>query len=175
MIAWALEMVQHGKLDFLRVSFLIAGHTKFSPDLSFAKIAKDYNQSDVFNTEELKDVIALHADVVVDQGEIVCDWRTNLAKYSKLPGIRTLHDFVIAKNSVTGSIVCKTRRLCCKGNFDNATMHVLAGHHIENVIPNAADNYFSKNKLRQLSDMKLTHLCQMSTSFIPANHHFSFL
>lgn len=66
MIAWALEMVQHGKLDFLRSSFLIAGHTKFSPDLSFAKIAKDYNRSDVFNTEELKDVIALHADVVVD-------------------------------------------------------------------------------------------------------------
>ena len=176
MIAWALEMVQHGKLDFLRVSFLIAGHTKFSPDLSFAKIAKDYNRSDVFNTEELKDVIALHADVVVDQGEIVCDWRTNLAKYSKLPGIRTLHDFVIAKNSVTGSIVCKTRRLCYKGNFNNATIHVLAGHHIdENVIPNATDNYLSKNKLRQLSDMKLSHLRQMSTSFIPANRHFSFL
>ena len=69
-------MVQHGKLDFLCVSFLIAGHTKFLPDLSFAKIAKDYNRSDVFNTQELKDVIALHADVVVDQGEIVCDWRT---------------------------------------------------------------------------------------------------
>jgi len=143
----------------------------FSPDLSFAKIAKDYNRSDVFNTGELKNVITLHADVV-DQGEIVCDWRTKLTKYSKLPGIRTLHDLVIAKNSVTGSIVCKTRRLCYRENFNNATIHVLAGHHIdENVIPNATDNYLSKNKLRQLSDMKLSHLRQMSTSFIPANHH----
>ena len=83
MMAWVLEMLQHGKLDFLRLSFLIAGHTKFSPDLVFAKIAKSYNRSDVFNTEELKGVIALHADVVVDQGEIVCDWRTNLTKYYK--------------------------------------------------------------------------------------------
>ena len=65
------------KLDFLRVSFLIAGHTKFSPDLVFAKIAKTYNRSDVFNTE-LKSVIVPHADVVVDRGEIVCDWRMNL-------------------------------------------------------------------------------------------------
>ena len=71
----------------------------------------------VFNTEELKGEIALHADdVVVDQGEIVCDWRTNLTKYSKLPGIRSLHDFVFAKN-VTGGIVCKIRRLCYTGSF----------------------------------------------------------
>lgn len=49
-MAWAMEMVQQGKLDFLRVSFLIAGHTKFSPDMTFAKIAKSYNRSDVFNT-----------------------------------------------------------------------------------------------------------------------------
>jgi len=73
----------------------------------------------VFNTEELKDVTALHAYVVVvNEGEIVCDWRTKLTKYSKLPGIRALHDFVIAENSVTGSIICKTRQLCYKGNFN---------------------------------------------------------
>jgi len=82
-------------------------------------IAKDYNQSDVFNMEELKELIALHAYVVVvNQGEIVCDWRTKLTKYSKLPGLCELHDFVIAENSVTGSIICKTRWLCYKGNFN---------------------------------------------------------
>ena len=175
MMAWALEMLQHGKLDFLRLSFLIAGHTKFSLDLVFAKIAKSYNRSDVFNTEELKGVIALHADVVVDQGEIVCDWRTNLTKYSKLPGNRSLHDFVFAKN-VTGGIVCKIRRLCYTGSFENAPIHVLAGHDVsDNVIPDATENYVCKNKLRQLSDTKTAHLRQISRSFIPNGRHFPFL
>ena len=131
-------MLQHGKLDFLRVSFLNAGHTKFSPDFVFAhaKIAKGYNRSDIFNTEELRDVIAPHADVVIDRGEIiVCDWRANLTKYSNLPGIGSLHDFVFAKNLVTDRIICKTSRLCYEGSFENATIHVLAGHHVsENAV-----------------------------------------
>ena len=176
MMAWALEMLQHGRLDFLRVSFLIAGHTKFSPDLVFSKIAKSYNRSDVFNTEELKSIIALYADTVLDQGEIVCDWRTKLTKYSKLPGIRSLHDFVFAKNSLTGNIVCKTRPLCYKGSFDNATIHVLAGRDVHEVaIPDASESYSCKSKLRQLSDTKLGHLRQMSRSFIPNDRHFPFL
>ncbi len=70
--------------------------TKFSPDLVFTKITKSYNRSDVFNTEELKRVIGLHADVVVDSGETVSDWRANQEKYSKLMGIRSVHNFVIA-------------------------------------------------------------------------------
>lgn len=175
-IAWALEMVQQRKLDFLCVSFLIAGHTKFSPDLLFAKIAKAYNQSDVFNTEELKAVIALHADAVVDRGDIVRDWRTKLTKYTKLPGIGSLHDFVVVRNSTTSSILCKTRRLCYKGSFETATIHVKAGHRVDElVIPTAAETYFGKNKLRRLSDTKFNRLRQMSMSFIPNDRRFSFL
>ena len=124
LMAWALEMLQHGKLDFLRVSFFIAGHTKFSPDLGFAKIAaKGYNRSKIFYTEELKDAIAPHADVV---GEMVCDWR---AKLTKLPGIRSLHDFLFAKNLLPDSII-RIRRLCYEESFENVTIHVLAGHHV---------------------------------------------
>ena len=90
MMSWAYEMVQHKRVDFLRISFLIAGHTKFAPDLLFSKIAQTYNRSDVFNTDELKEVISTYAEVVVDEGELVCDWRTPLSeKFSKLPGIRS--------------------------------------------------------------------------------------
>ena len=67
-MAWACEMIQHGRLSFFRVSFLIAGHTKFSPDLLFSKIAQSYNRSDVFTTLELKEVISQYAEVVVDNG-----------------------------------------------------------------------------------------------------------
>ena len=75
-------MIQQRRLDFFRVSFLIAGHTKFSPDLLFSKIAKTYNT-------ELKDeVIAQYAYVTLDDGSIVHAWRELVAeKYSKMAGI----------------------------------------------------------------------------------------
>lgn len=57
MMGWAYMIVLAKKVDFLRISFLIAGHTKFAPDLLFSKIAKTYNKSDVFNTLELKEVV----------------------------------------------------------------------------------------------------------------------
>lgn len=62
LMGWAHEMVSQG------ISFLIAGHTKFSPDLLFSKIAQSNNRSDIFSTEELKDVVSWYSDVVVDDG-----------------------------------------------------------------------------------------------------------
>ena len=54
-MSWATEMVQHKVFDFVRISFMIAGHTKFSPDLLFSKISQSFNHSDVFTTDELKE------------------------------------------------------------------------------------------------------------------------
>ena len=107
-MAWAMEMVQQGKLDFIHVSFLLAGHTKFSPDILFSRIAQTYNRSDVFTTDELREIAALYASVITDDGSIVCDWRNVLTKYSKLPGIRSLHDFVFTKNPIPKKIVATT-------------------------------------------------------------------
>ena len=71
LIGWAWKMVLQGVLDFFRASFLIAGHTKFRPDMLFSKT---YSTSDVFTTAELKDiVIARSADVTVDKGSII-EW-----------------------------------------------------------------------------------------------------
>ncbi len=125
LMAWAMELVQQGKVDFIRISFLIAGHTKFSTDLLFSKIAKTYNSRDVFTTSELQnDVIAEYADVTVDDGNLVYAWREAVAaKYSKFPGIRSLHDFIFTKNPATGSVLAKTRSLCYTGSFSNATYH----------------------------------------------------
>ena len=89
-MAWALEMVQQDKLTFVRMSFLIAGHTKFSPDLLFSKIAQTYNKSDVFTTVELGDIISRYSLLTIADGTMVLDWRSVLTKYSKLPGIRSL-------------------------------------------------------------------------------------
>jgi len=54
-MGWAMEMVQQKVLDYLRISFLIAGHTKFDVDRLFSK---SYNSADVFSTEELVTVMS---------------------------------------------------------------------------------------------------------------------
>ena len=118
-------MVQKKRFDFLQLSFLIAGHTKFSPDLLFSKIAQSYNRSDVFTTHELKDIISLYAEVIIDEGNIVCDWRNPVTKvFSKSPGIRTKHDFVFIYNK-NGEVEAKVRKLCYTGCYEDLPCHVL--------------------------------------------------
>ena len=58
-VGWASEMVQQGKFDFIRISFLIAGHTKFVPDLLFSKVSQSFSKSDIFTTTELGGTILL--------------------------------------------------------------------------------------------------------------------
>ncbi len=176
-MGWAYEMIQQNKLTFLRISFLIAGHTKFSPDLLFSKIAQTYNRSDVFTTQELKDIFALYADVFIDDGTLVCDWRNAMGKYSKLPGIRSLHDFIFVKNPVTNAVLAKVRHLCASGTFNNSTIRVVNGRDAqESAIPDqASDNYASQRKVRQLTDSKRKHLEQMSKDFIPEDRHLPFI
>ena len=41
-----IELVQHRVLQYLRISFMVPGHTKFAPDLLFSQIAKSYYKSD---------------------------------------------------------------------------------------------------------------------------------
>ena len=176
-MAWAMEMVQQEKVSFLRLSFLIAGHTKFSPDLLFSRIAQTYNKSDVFMTAELGEIVARYATVVIDDGTMVCDWRSVLTKYSKLPGIRSLHDFIFTKNPVTQKVVAKVRSKCFEGRFDNATINVVRGRDMhEIVIPDPVnESYAGLGKVRQLTESKRKHLEQMYRDFIPANRRLPFL
>ena len=79
-------MVQQQKLDYVRISFMIAGHTKFSHDLLFAKVSQAFTRSDVFSTTELAEIASRYSTVVIDKGDVVQQWRTNLAKIFQIFG-----------------------------------------------------------------------------------------
>ena len=99
LMAATYEVVQQEILNFCRVSFMVAGHTKFAPDQMFAQIARAYYSSDIFNEKELCTVVGRHATVIMDSGRIVHSWREVVSeKYSNLPGIRDLHDFLALHN-----------------------------------------------------------------------------
>ena len=178
LMGWAYEMVQQQRVHFFRISFLIAGHTKFSPDLLFSKIAQSYNRSDVFTTGELKDVISTYAEVIIDEGSIVQDWRTPVTgKFSKLPGIRTLHDFIYVRNPVTLSVVARVRKFCHSGSFEHSTGHVLRGKDArECIFPDEdEDTYAASGKIRNLTESKLKHLKSMYSDFVPAERCLPFI
>ena len=71
MMAATLEVVQLNIIDYFRISFMVAGHTKFVPDQLFSLTATDFYASDVFNESELIAVMERHASVVLDSGRIV--------------------------------------------------------------------------------------------------------
>lgn len=50
----------------------------------FSKIAQTYNLSDVFNTEELRDIVSLYAIVTIADGTMVHDWRSVLITWNCL-------------------------------------------------------------------------------------------
>ena len=55
----------------------------------------------MFTTQELSEIVSALATAVVDDGRLVCNWRDKLTKYTKLPGIRSLHDFLFVKNTTS--------------------------------------------------------------------------
>lgn len=71
MMGWANEMVQQGKFNFIRISFLIAGHTKFAPDFLFSKLSQTFSKSNVFTTNKLGEIAERYAYVVIDDGKKV--------------------------------------------------------------------------------------------------------
>ncbi len=93
----------------------------------------------------------------LDKGDIVRDWRTNLAKYSKFPGIRR---FCICP--VSQIVLAKTRGMCFKGSLENAKIHVCKNFSPEqDVIPLVDKTYLNTNRLREIKPTKRSHLEQM--------------
>lgn len=171
-MGWANEMVQQGKFDFIRISFLIAGHTKFAPDLLFSKLSQTFTRSDIFTITELGKIAEQYAFVVIDEGERVYQWRSSLEKYSTLPGIRDLHDFIFVRQPGS-DVKLKVCPLCYTGPISDSSFHVKRSYSLsESAIPSAA---MSSGQIGSLLETKISHLRQMSDSFIPPERHLPLL
>lgn len=175
-MSWAMEHVQQQYLEYLRVSFMIVGHTKFDVDRAFSATAKAYNSSDVFTTRELADIMSQSPSItsVVDNGKLVKPWRDKLsAKYSKLPGIRSLHDFITIRHPVTKKAMMSVRELCYTGAPHPTTLRVNDDSIVVSYDEN--DDYVMLNKTRALTSTKLASLKRMYESFIPRDQWLHFL
>lgn len=106
----------HNKIE---ISFLVVGHTKFSPDSHFGLIRKQYRNSSVYTYDQLANLIDKstqsncnychrYSKIKNEPSAIVyrnwSDWLSNY--FNIIPNITSYHHFIIEHDNV-GSIVLK--------------------------------------------------------------------
>ena len=173
----AMELVQHQVVDYIRVSFMIAGHTKFAPDRLLSKVAKAYYCSYVFTIQELSIIAAEYSQVTIDEGNIVRTWREEAEKkYSKLSGIISLHDFLIVRHPTTNNAMMKVREQCYTGLFEVSTLKVYKRcASTDRAIPSNEDLYKARDKVKNISSTKAANLQQMYLKFVPEGRRPDYL
>ena len=99
---------------------------------------------------------------MIDNGDIVTQWRAALDKYTKMPGIRGLHDLLFAKNRTTGDATVQVCELCYEGPLKDSTIKVASGHLASDlVIPMPLFTYQAQGLIKDISSSKLAYLVQM--------------
>ena len=130
--------------------------------------AKAYNASDVFNTQELLNVMSQSDKIsgVIVGGDSISNWHDKVSqKYSKLPGIRELHDFLIVSNPTTNNAEVLMREFCHGGPERPTTLSLNSGVSPGfNCCPGPSETYHQLGKTRVLQSTKLAHLQQMCSS-----------
>lgn len=110
MLQYLLWRVQVGLHNHVTLSFLLAGHTKFSPDWGFGLIKRLYRKTNVNCLRDIVNVVEKSApDVNIaqlcsnQQGDIIVpvyDWTTFLGNFfNKLPGLLKYHHFYFQSDS----------------------------------------------------------------------------
>ena len=104
----------HSRIQY---SFLLVGHTKFSPDGCFGLLKRRFRRTKVSCLDELADVVNQSADinhaqlVGTQSGEVVVptyDWSSFLSpRFRKLAGIKKLHHIIIKKSPSGTSVHVK--------------------------------------------------------------------
>ena len=113
-LAWRVMMGLHTQIT---LSFLVVGHTKFSPDWCFGLFKRLYRRTEVGSLQAIAQVVnnsasCNAAQLVVDEvGNTIVpffDWVSFLAPvFKKLPGIKKLHHFRF-NSSQPGVVFIKT-------------------------------------------------------------------
>ena len=98
-----------------------------------------------YSTRELTEVMQRHASVMFDSGGIVRCWRDVVSKkYSNLPGIRELHDFLALCNAGENATMM-VRDNCYSGPLKTTPMSIRKGLGPQNrALLGVGDSYFAK-------------------------------
>jgi len=110
LLQYLMYRVLAGLHDKIELSFLIVGHTKFSPDGYFGLIKRHYRRSQVYTYDQLSDIVesssknshnyCVRVSKNIDTPIIYRDWSSWLSQYfDSFKGITNYQHFKIEKKS----------------------------------------------------------------------------
>lgn len=111
LMQYLMWRVMTGRSDFIEISFMIVGHTKFAPDRFFGLLKKTYKHTFVSTLDEVQDVVRKsmltgknipQLTKSMDGTRLVFwfDWKSFLSTLFKpIPSITTYHHFRFNKSS----------------------------------------------------------------------------
>ena len=111
-------------------------------------------------------------------GDSILNWHNKVSqKYSKLPGIRELHDFHIVTNPTANNAMMLVGEFCHGGAAKPTTLSLNSGGVSPefNCCPGPSETYHQLGKTKVLQSTKLAHIQQMCSSYIPPERWFEFL
>lgn len=162
---WFLSrLVELGKYEVITLQFMIAGHTKFSPDGFFGLFKQVYRKTKINCIEDLTQTFFKSTNdhksssIIVDNNFLFFEWSAMLSKYyKKIDGLNSFHHFtfkspgiVIAKALVDGSEVTFDLKLT-----DNRPTE---------------ENLPQRTVLKGLSDKRKWYLYQKIRPFVEPQH-----
>lgn len=163
-------MVSQAQVSHIHISFMLAGHTKFALDRLFAKTGSAYKTADVFTIHELQTLCTPSASTVVEDGDNVLTWRDSLGgKYSDLPGVRKLHDFLIVKG-YDRQVVMKVREKCFTGEWRQSPLRLL-----DATAPGIPTTTYNNAHTHNIKDDKLANMVTMYNRFIAPDRRPEYL
>ena len=114
--------------------------------------------------------------IIVD-GDSIMNWRDKVSqKYSKLPGIRELHDFLLVKNPTANNAMMLVREFRQGGAAKPTTLSLNSEVSPDfNSSPGPSETYHQLGKTRVLQYTKLAHIQQMCSGYIAPEIWFEFL
>ncbi|XP_077995114.1 uncharacterized protein LOC144448701 isoform X1 [Glandiceps talaboti] len=168
LVCWIKEMMErHETLQYIRICFLLAGHSKFMPDWIFACMSSSMKKCDIFNTHDIETVASTYSEAKILSETDFADWRTSLRfHYGSLVvhGIGSYHDIMGERQD--GAVVVLARENLDSGPWKNITPQMTiegTAYPSENITP------------RALKPEKVKQLHEMYDRFIPDDKRLDFL
>lgn len=146
-------LVANNEFESVGVSFMVPAHIKFDLDNLFARIAHEYNKSDVFSIEDLVNIAARFAPTFHRKAQDVCYWKKSIKpKYSKLNNMKKFRDFLFTNKS-DGSVSIRMKE--CVYDGDNDEIEDFITKIGEKLSP---ETYLTSNRSSKLSTKKINDL-----------------
>ena len=115
-------------------------------------------------------LFASYATTSIEDGTNILTWLQTLGdKYSDLPGVRNLHDFLFVK-AQDGKVVLKVYEFCFGGVWNVSPLHQK-----NTTMSEIPTDTYKDRCWHQISDDKMAHMVTMYNGFIPPDRRPEFL